>query len=219
MDLNKTENTAVLGIFLALTGFIAALLLAFFARITAEPIAQAAFESANKSLMSVMPPFKSKKTATFENITFTGVFDEKNVLVGIAGETSVKGYGGDIKTLVGMNVDGTIRTVVVLENNETPGLGSNVCVRKEQKTLKTLFAEKKNTSTIAPNRILDYYSGKSATFDSQEWKVAKDGGTCPYITGATVSSRALCKAVYSVVSVYSRNREKIQAGFLQKEVN
>ena len=68
MNLNKTENTAVLGIFLAFTGLLAALLLAFFADITAKPIAEAAAESANKSLASVMPPFKTKKTAVFNKI-------------------------------------------------------------------------------------------------------------------------------------------------------
>ena len=107
MNLNKTENTAVLGIFLAFTGLLAALLLAFFADITAKPIAEAAAESANKSLASVMPPFKTKKTAVFNKIKFTGVYDEKGVLAGVAGETSVKGYGGDIRTLAGMNPDGS----------------------------------------------------------------------------------------------------------------
>ena len=61
MNFNKTENTAVLGVFLALTGFIAAILLAYFSQITAAPIAEAAAESANKSLAAVLPPFKTKK--------------------------------------------------------------------------------------------------------------------------------------------------------------
>ena len=139
------------------------------------------------------------------------------ITLGVAGETSVKGYGGDIKTLVGMNSDGTVRTVIVLENKETPGLGSNVCVRKEQKTLKTLFSKSKKTSALAPNRILDYYSGKSVNSNTAPWQVSKDGGTCPYITGATVSSRALCKVVYHIVSVYSSNRQALQAEFLKTE--
>lgn len=219
MNLNKTENTFVLGIFLAVTGLIAALLLAYFARLTAVPIAEAAFKSANKSLASVMPPFAAQKTVVFENMTFIGVFNDKNELLGIAGKSSAKGYGGDIKTLVGMNVDGSIRHVIVLENNETPGLGSNVCVRKEQKTLKTLFSGKKNKSALAPNRILDYYSGKTLQKDSEEWRVVKDGGDCPYITGATVSSRALCKAVYHIVSVYNKNKQAIQTAILKQEKN
>lgn len=219
MSLNKTENTFVLGVFLAFTGLTAALLLGYFAQMTAEPIARAAMESANKSLASVMPPFKHKKTVLFKNVSFTGVYNEKNELVGIAGESSAKGYGGDIKTLVGMNVDGSIRTVLVLENNETPGLGSNVCVRKEQKTLKTVMADKKNAPALPPNRILDYYSGKRFSADAPEWKVAKDGGSCPYITGATVSSRALCKAVYKIVSLYTLNAEVIQKELLKQEEN
>ena len=217
MNFNKTENTAVLGVFLALTGFIAAILLAYFSQITAAPIAEAAAESANKSLAAVLPPFKTKKSISFKDITFTAAFDINGQLAGVAGETSVKGYGGDIKTLVGMNSDGTVRTVIVLENKETPGLGSNVCVRKEQKTLKTLFSKSKKTSALAPNRILDYYSGKSINSNTAPWQVSKDGGTCPYITGATVSSRALCKVVYHIVSVYSSNRQALQAEFLKTE--
>ena len=217
MNINKSENIFVLGVILAITGLLAALLMAYFAKITAGPIAEAVYASANRSLVAVMPPFKSKRSIDFNNIKFTGVFNEENKLTGIAGEFSVKGYGGDIKTLVGMNVDGSIRTVLILENNETPGLGSNVCVRKEQKTLKTLFAGEKKSDGLAPNRILDYYSGKSIT-SSAEWKVAKDGGDCPYITGATVSSRAVCKAVYHIVSVYSANRDAVKAELFKKEV-
>lgn len=218
MNLKNTENTAVLGIFLAFTGFAAALLLAICAKQTAEPIAHAAALEANKSLVSVMPPFKSYKSETFENIRFTAVFDPENKLVGIAGETSVKGYGGEIKTLTGMNPDGSIRSVIVLENNETPGLGSNVCVRKEIKTLKSVFCGgKKSANSLPPNKILDYYSGKSLDKNANAWQITKDGGNCPYITGATVSSRAICKAVYHVVSTYVNNREKISSKFTVTE--
>ena len=218
MNLNKTENTAVLGIFLAFTGLIAALLLAICAKQTAAPIARAAALEANKSLISVMPPFKTQKSTVFNNIRFTAVFDAQGKLAGIAGETSVKGYGGEIKTLAGMNPDGSIRTVIILENNETPGLGSNVCVRKETKTLKSLFNSRKTSgNTLPPNKILDYYSGKSLDKSANAWQITKDGGNCPYITGATVSSRAVCKAVYLIVSTYVQNRESINSEFTGKE--
>lgn len=217
MNINKSENVFILGIILAITGLLAALLMAYFAKITAKPIADAAYAAANRSLLLVMPPFENKRSIVFEKIKFTGVYDKENKLIGIAGEFSEKGYGGDIKTLTGMNADGSIRTVLVIENNETPGLGSNVCVRKEQKNLKTLFNSKSQNNKIAPNKILDYYSGKSIT-SANEWKVAKDGGDCPYITGATVSSRAICKAVYHTTSVYSLNSELIKAELLKQEV-
>lgn len=214
MDLTKTENTFVLGIFLALTGLIAALLLAFCAKQTAGPISAAAAIEANKSLVAVLPPFKTKKTAVFDDIIFTAVFDADKKFAGIAGECAEKGYAGEIRTLVGMNPDGSVRTVIVLENNETPGLGSNVCVRKETKTLKSLFSgEKKSDNALPPNRILDYYSNKKLDKSQNAWQITKDGGDCPYITGATVSSRALCKAVYKIVSAYGNNRESINSKF------
>ena len=217
MNLNKTENTFVLGIFLAATGLVAALVLAYFSKLTAEPITRATAENANKALASVVPPFKNKKSTVFENIRFTAVYNEYNVCTGIAGETSVKGYGGEIKTLVGINPDGSIRTVIITEQNETPGLGSNVCVRKETKTLKSIFSRKNNVDSLPPNKILDYYSGKSLEKNNNVWQITKDGGNCPYITGATVSSRAVCRAVYNIISTYTENRAAINAGFTREK--
>lgn len=209
MNLNKTENTFVLGIFLALTGLLAALLLAYSARVTAAPIAAAAAENANKSLRAVLPHFKSQKTTVFNGITFTAVFDENGKFTGIAGAFNAKGYGGDITTLVGMNPDCTVRTVLITENNETPGLGSNVCTRKEHKTITSIFKSEKNSDALPPNRILDYYSGKSVKTNDAPWKITKDGGSCEYLTGATISSRAVCDAVYKIVSTCTANQEKI----------
>ena len=218
MNLNNSENTAVLGIFLAFTGLIAALLLAFCAKQTAEPIARAAALESDKSLVSVMPPFKTRKNAVFENIRFTAVYDSNSKIVGIAGESSEKGYAGEIKTLVGMNPDASIRTVIVLEHNETPGLGGNVCMRKEQKTLKSIFNTAETSgNALPPNRILDSYSGKKLDKAAKAWQITKDGGDCPYITGATVSSRAICKVVYSITSTYVNNRDAINALFKTME--
>lgn len=213
MQLSKSENTFVLGLFLAVTGCIAAMLLAFFSRITAAPIAESALQEAGKSLKAVLPECVNQPVKTgieFEDIKFYGAFDSKSQITGVAGEHSVKGYGGNIRVLVGLNIDGTVRNVLVLENNETPGLGSNVCVRKEQKTLKNLFSSAKTAAdTLPPNRILDYYKGKTVTESDNEWKVEKDGGSCPYLTGATISSRAVCAAVYKITSVYCKNREAV----------
>ena len=213
MNLNKTENTFVLGIFLALTGLLAALLLAYSARVTAAPIAAAAAENANKSLRAVLPHFKSQKTTVFNGITFTAVFDENGKFTGIAGAFNAKGYGGDITTLVGMNPDGTVRTVLITENNETPGLGSNVCTRKEHKTITSIFKSEKNSDALPPNRILDYYSGKSVKTNDAPWKITKDGGTALYATGATVTSRALAQSASEIALTFKKYRKKIIASF------
>ena len=207
MNLNKTENTAILGIFLAFTGLIAALLLAICAKQTAAPIARAAALEANKSLISVMPPFKTQKSTVFNNIRFTAVFDAQGKLAGIAGETSVKGYGGEIKTLAGMNPDGSIRTVIILENNETPGLGSNVCERKFRKTVFNFY--KPLPPGLPPNPILDQFTNLSASPDL-EWKVKRDGGTFDFVTGATITSRAILEAVAEGAKTFALKKEEFK---------
>lgn len=93
-------------------------------------------------------------------------------VVGLAVKTfSEKGYSGLITLMVGFRPDGTLYNIAVLEQKETPGLGTKM---KEPK-------------------FKDQFNGKDpATF---ALKVRKDGGEVDAITAATISSRAFCDAV------------------------
>lgn len=80
------------------------------------------------------------------------------------------GYGGDIVLMVGFKKDKkTVISYKVLAASETPGLGMK---------LKT-------------PEFADQFKGKDGT----ALKVKKDGGTIEAITSATITSRAVCKAI------------------------
>ena len=86
------------------------------------------------------------------------------------------GYAGPINLLVAVLADGTLGGVRVISHKETPGLGDKI---EEQRT-----------------DWIHGFAGKSLTNpDPSHWKVQRDGGDFDQFTGATVTPRAVVKAV------------------------
>lgn len=94
--------------------------------------------------------------------------------------TTMKGYGGAIQLLVGINKDQTISGVRVISHKETPGLGDKVELGKT-------------------NWVLSF-NGKSLENPStSRWAVKKDGGEFDQFTGATITPRAVVGMVKQVL--------------------
>ena len=208
MNLKKSENVVVLGVFLAVIALIAAALLGYFADLTRKPIADAQIAATNASLRAVLPAFDSIEVAEVDGVKFYGAFDKEQKLIAVAGEASTPGYAGAITAIVGMKLDGVINAVIITKQTETPGLGTNVCERKFTKTLMSIIKGEKQTAALAPNKVLDYYTGKKCE-NGNNFKVSKDGGTALYVTGATVSSRAVAKVVSEINLNFSKNNAAI----------
>ena len=223
--LKNTSNPVILGLFLGIIGGAAAILLAKMADVTREPIKKNQQKIITGALESVLPRFDNTpgdntlEVKAFDapniNVKFFGA-TENGKLTGVAGQTiSLKGYSGEIQVMVGLDLDGKVRTVLVTKQNETPGLGTVVCERKQEVTIFELFSSKKdNAPKLPPNRILDAFAGHSASpKDSwpQPWKVEKDGGKAEFMTGATITSRAVTDAVYRVAKTYMQNKSQIVA--------
>ncbi|WP_394127696.1 electron transport complex subunit RsxG [Vibrio hepatarius] len=102
------------------------------------------------------------------------------------------GYNGAIKIIVGIEQDGTISGTRILSHQETPGLGDKIDLR-----------------------ISDWilgFTGKQVTDNNQaDWKVRKDGGQFDQFTGATITPRAVVKAVKNTVDFVNSNRDQIQS--------
>ncbi len=100
------------------------------------------------------------------------------------------GYNGAIKVIVGITQEGTITGTRVLAHNETPGLGDKIDLR-------------------VTDWILNF-TGKSVSSENQDhWKVRKDGGQFDQFTGATITPRAVVKAVKQTVMFVNQNRETL----------
>lgn len=224
--LKETENIFVLGIFLGICGAVAALVLAFVDKQTKEPIAKMKMLAVNNALKQVLPAFdNSPGNNTFkkDDVIFYGAKENGKLVAVAASGFTMKGYSGKIVAMVGLGLNGKIRTISVIdyqekedegaavlitEQKETPGLGTVVCERKRQKTIVNVFKrDDKNAALPAANGILDQFKNKSA--GAKPWKVRKDKGDFDYKTGATVSSRAVVAVVYKIVHTFDVNRKEI----------
>ncbi|WP_144821513.1 electron transport complex subunit RsxG [Marinobacter piscensis] len=102
------------------------------------------------------------------------------------------GYSGDIKLLVGIAPEGTVLGVRVIAHKETPGLGDRVEIRKSD-WVKTF--EGRSLGNPRPKR----------------WNVKKNGGVFDQFTGATITPRAVIKAVQKSLIYFRKNQRIIQA--------
>ncbi|SFR41025.1 electron transport complex protein RnfG [Marinobacter daqiaonensis] len=100
------------------------------------------------------------------------------------------GYSGDIHLLVGISLDGTVLGVRVTSHRETPGLGDRI--------------ELKKSSWITS------FEGRSlGDPEPRNWNVKKNGGVFDQFTGATITPRAVVKAVKKTLIYFRRHRPEI----------
>lgn len=100
------------------------------------------------------------------------------------------GYSGPIKLLVAVQYDGTLAGVRVIAHRETPGLGDPI----------------EETRSVW---ILKFTGRSLADPQPDKWKVKKDGGVFDQFTGATITPRAVVKAVYNCLQYFAANRDRL----------
>ena len=103
---------------------------------------------------------------------------------------------------------------MISAHNETPGLGTKATNRTETKTIFNL-CKKNDSGKLPANPILDQYIGHSAEkgdeWRSHPWKLRKDGGDADHVTGATISSNAVCGIAWEAASAFEKNKAAIKA--------
>jgi electron transport complex protein RnfG len=104
--------------------------------------------------------------------------------------TAVDGFSGPIRLLVGIDAQGIITGARVLQHRETPGLGD--------------FIDSSKSDWI------DQFADKSlAAPDVASWSLRRDGGEFDQVTGASITSRAVVKAVRETLLYFDANRDHV----------
>lgn len=158
--------------------------------LTIGPKAKAKLEQKVNALKLVLPTFDNNPVEDMKLVKSDKVTDSvevypaylNNEFVGAAliGTTD-KGFSGLVRIMIGFKPSGEIENVVVLEQKETPGLGTKM---KEEKFLQQF---------------------RGININSFKLKVKKDGGDVDALTGATISSRAFCDATQMAYDEFIKN--------------
>ena len=118
-------------------------------------------------------------------------YNDKNK-VAIIETRAPDGYSGDIFLLVAINEKAEILNARVIKHQETPGLGD--------------YIDKEKTNWI------DIFQLQSLTkTNEKKWAVIKDQGEFDYVSGATITPRAVINAVKNALKYFEEN--KIKLGF------
>jgi electron transport complex protein RnfG len=116
---------------------------------------------------------------------------KENIVTAVILETRApNGYSGEIKILVGISSDGNILGTRVIKHQETPGLGDYIDINKSDWINIFTFSSLKNTSQL-------------------EWAVKKDQGKFDYISGATITARAVIVAINEALIFFKENKFKM----------
>lgn len=102
------------------------------------------------------------------------------------------GYAGAIRFLVGIDIEGAVTGVHVLEHRETPGLGDRIESNKSD--------------------WVNQFDGRSLGDPAADgWKIKRDGGEFDQLTGASVTPRAVVKAIRDTLTWFEENQDQVFA--------
>ena len=176
----KTESmvkyVARLAITLLLITSVVAALLAGVNSVTAPKIAQLKAEKLQKAINEVLPGGGDSVEFTDNSGWVSAVYASDS---GYAVEvTPTTGFNGAITMMVGIDNDGKVLGISVVTQTETAGLGAVAAA-----------------TTSAGEAFRGQYVGLSGSVS-----VTKDGGEVEAITGATITSRAICDGVNAALA-------------------
>lgn len=171
----KTAGMAQLVLVLFAISAITALLLGLVNSITADAIAANEKAKIEKAMNEVLPASAYTDVTT----SYTGGDTTVNAVYEAEGEGYVVqvspsgSFSGTLSVMVGVTSDGACSGISIVKTSETSGLGANA----------------------SKDSFRVQFQGLTGTAS-----VTKDGGTINAITGATITSRAVCNAVNSAVA-------------------
>lgn len=192
------EKIAYQPILLGVFALLASGALAWASSATGDAIAAAEAKDLRDSLSEVLPAGLAdndflKDTVDLKNGEKTVTIyraRREGVVKAALFKVAERGYAGDIQVLMAVGSDGKTLGVRVLKHSETPGLGDKIEVKKDP--------------------WVKSFDGKSLGDPAPEkWAVKKDGGIFDQFAGATITPRAVVKAVKGSMDFFTAHKAEI----------
>ncbi|MGB1158860.1 MAG: electron transport complex subunit RsxG [Porticoccaceae bacterium] len=198
------KNSVLLAAFAAIT----ALVLASTHHYTKDRIADAERIAAQRALLEIVPLDRHNNDLLMDvqpipqqYWSLLGLSDGGDIhiarynnrpVAAVIPSVTPKGYSGDIAMIVGINFDGTLAGVRVIEHRETPGLGDKVDLNKSDWILG--------------------FNGKSLSNPQRAaWDVKKNNGDFDQFTGATITPRAVIHQIAQTLGYFELDRARLLA--------
>jgi electron transport complex protein RnfG len=188
------------GLFLWLFAVIGTSIVAVTENLAREPIVENERRVLLRNLNALLPAQEldndlATDTLIIEASELLGTKDQSQVyraryqdspVAAIFNSIATNGYNGKIHLLIGIYYDGQVAGVRAVKHNETPGLGDAIEIQKSDWILG--------------------FDGKSLQNPSPaQWFVKRDKGVYDQFTGATITPRAVVKAVKNTLLYYQQN--------------
>ena len=153
---------------------IVAMALAAVNSVTAPAIAQLNYEKTQAAIQAVLPGGGDEIDFTDDTGLVSVVYKGE---AGYAVQVAPGGFDGPITMMVGVDFEGNLLGISVIKHTETAGLGAVAAAK-----------------TSAGEAFRGQFVGLSGSVS-----VTKDGGQIDAITGATITSRAVCVGVQAAL--------------------
>ena len=127
-----------------------------------------------------------------DDVIIYRLFADEKPVAALFAVTARDGYAGPIRVLVGIEYDGTVTGIRILEHRETPGLGDRIVSSRSDWVFQ--------------------FDGRSLGNPSADrWALKRDGGQFDQLTGASVTPRAVISVVKETLIYFDAHREEIFA--------
>ena len=203
LDMKRSITKGVIG--LGIFAIITAGMIALTQQMTADTIAEQIAIARSKALYEIVPASEHNNAILEESFLIDaqalGLSDLDDAYIAKLNGRPVSlilpviapaGYSGPIKLIVGIDTQGHIKGVRVVEHRETPGLGDKIELQKSD--------------------WIKSFDGLSlANTPSERWKVKKDGGQFDQLTGATITPRAIVHAILEALQFFEVHQQRLLA--------
>ena len=127
-----------------------------------------------------------------DDVVVYRVYSDSQPVAALFAVTARDGYAGPIRILLGIEYDGTVTGIRILKHRETPGLGDRIVSTRSD------WVYQFNGRSLGDPRL-------------ERWALKRDGGLFDQLTGASVTPRAVIKAVRETLVYFAAQRDEIFA--------
>jgi electron transport complex protein RnfG len=133
-----------------------------------------------------------------DDVIIYRLFAEEQPVAALITVTARDGYAGPIRVLVGVEYDGTVTGIRILEHRETPGLGDRIVSTRS-------------------DWVFQFDGQSLGNPDATGWALKRDGGQFDQLTGASVTPRAVISVVKETLIYFDAHRDEIFAAPVTEE--